>query len=211
MKSFIFLHTKGPDSEYYGAHFRKTFSGGDMIICANGGYDVAKLLNIKPNIIVGDMDSLLENIIDEDIEIIKYPREKDYSDFELALKEARGCKSEKIIVYGALGGRKDHEIINLNLVVHTKTPTALIEREVEIYNVRDTLTLKNKKDSICSLASWGEGCHVCRMEGFQYCLKNEVLLPSSRGLSNLIVSKNAFISIDEGLLLVIVNNKPEIN
>jgi thiamine pyrophosphokinase len=177
-----------------------------MIICANGGYDIANSLKIKPNIIVGDMDSLLENDIDEDIEILKYPKEKDYSDFELALKEAQRFKSEKIIVYGALGGRKDHEIINLNLVAHMKTPTVLIEREVEIYTVVDKLTIENKKDTICSLVSFGEGCHVCDMEGFQYCLKDEVLLPSSRGLSNIIVSQNACISIDKGVLLVIMDN-----
>jgi thiamine pyrophosphokinase len=211
MKVFIFLQGKGSEKEYYRGHFKKTYTEGDVVICANGGYDVAKSLAIKPHILIGDMDSLVERDVDTSITKLQYPEEKDYSDFELALKESEKYRPERIFVYGALGGRKDHEIINIGLIAHIKIPVIITEKDVEIYNVVNRITLENQEGAICSLISYGEGCRIRATEGFRYGLKEEVLLPSSRGLSNVITANKASIIIEKGPLLVIVNKRLEIN
>ena len=63
----------------------------------------------------------------EDIENFKehltfdiVPGVKDYTDSELALLSLAEEGAESIDVYGALGGRKDHELMNIHLLAHEK-------------------------------------------------------------------------------------------
>jgi thiamine pyrophosphokinase len=204
MKAYIFLHRKGPKTQVYKTHYELTRAPEDVVICADGGYKTARSLSIKPHIIVGDLDSLPLEDIDEGIEVRKYPPEKDHSDFELALAEAQRLCAKEVVVYGALGGRKDHEVINLTVTAHAGIPVALIEDEVEIHNVIRTIEITGNKGRICSLVAYCEGCRVRHMEGFRYTLKNEELSPSSRGLSNVIERDKAYITLARGSLLVII-------
>ncbi len=206
MKVYIFLHGQESDGRFYKDHFDITKSEGDVIICADGGYNIASSLNIRPHYIVGDLDSLCDEKIDSSIKMLKYPLEKDFSDFELALNEALKLEPKGIFVYGALYGRKDHELINIGLLIHTVVPMVFIEEAYEIYNVIGDLRLCMKRGFICTLVSFNRGCHVLEMKGFKYLLKDEVLKPSSRGLSNIIVDDEAIIRIKDGPLLVIVIN-----
>lgn len=204
MKAYIFLHGEGSGAQTYRRHYDLTRAPDDVVICADGGYNTACSVSIEPQIVVGDLDSLHEENIDGGIEVRRYPPEKDYSDFELALTEALRLSVEGIVVYGALGGRKDHEIINLTVTAHAGIPITLIEEEVEIHNVVTTLEITGKKGRMCSLVAFCEGCRVRHMEGFHYTLKNEDLRPSSRGLSNVIERHKAYINLERGSLLVII-------
>ena len=204
MKAYIFLYGKGSKTEVYRTHHDLTRIPGDTVICANGGYRTARSVSIEPQIVVGDLDSLQDGEIGGGIEIRRYPPEKDYSDFELALTEARRLAADEVFVYGALGGRKDHEIINLAVTAHAGLPITLIEETVEIHNVVKTLEITGKKGRVCSLVAFFKGCRVGHMEGFRYTLENEELRPSSRGLSNVIECNRALISIARGSLFVII-------
>lgn len=209
MKVYIFLHGKLSEGKFYRMHYDLTRRENDIVICANGGYKTAISLDIEPQIVVGDLDSLQETEIDPGITVLQYPPQKDHSDFELALMEAVKLKPEKVFVYGALGGRKDHEIINVNLLAHAAVPIVFLEEEVEIYNVIRELEITEKKGRICSLVTFGESCHVEASEGFRYPLNDEILLPSSRGLSNVIDGDKACIRVKHGELLVIVTSHSE--
>ena len=56
----------------------------DLIIAADGGYSTLKKLNIKPDLVVGDFDSL--GNVPENEHIIKHPVKKDDTDTLLAVK-----------------------------------------------------------------------------------------------------------------------------
>ncbi len=58
----------------------------DFVICADGGYNYAVKFNITPDCIIGDMDSVKTDISGK--ETMVYPREKDYTDGELAVRLA---------------------------------------------------------------------------------------------------------------------------
>lgn len=63
----------------------------DYIIAADSGLEHLLDLGLKPNLILGDYDSLDSKIYDQirdDENIIKYPRKKDYTDTEIALRKA---------------------------------------------------------------------------------------------------------------------------
>jgi thiamine pyrophosphokinase len=85
----------------------------NYIICADGGYIHARKLNLKPNVIIGDLDSIGE--IPQDIEVLQFNAEKDETDTLLAVKLGieRGFKD--FLIIGGLGGRLDHTYANFAL------------------------------------------------------------------------------------------------
>ncbi len=204
MRTFIFLGGGASEKNFYRNHLRATKAVGDIIICANGGYRVASLLGVTPDLVIGDLDSVPESKIEDGVEVIRYPQEKDFSDFELALRRAVDSGTEHVFVYGALGGRPDHQIINILILANSPVPVTSVEEHALLFNVSDSLSITGRKGCTCSLLTLEHGCRVLEMKGFRYALENEELFPSSRGLSNVIESDEAHIAVSQGTLIVIV-------
>ncbi len=240
MRVFLFLRGGYSKNRFYGEHFSRTRAEDDVVMCANGGYALARALGIMPHFVIGDLDSLAREDLREtgaagggsektpgvpgtggeqnsasegepEIHapqkpaVFRFPADKDFSDFELSLQKALELGPEQVFVYGALGGRKDHELINVLVLAHAPTPVVFCEHDVEIYNVTDDLHLEGRAGSVCSLLTFSESCAIDEMRGFQYLLSHEKLFPSSRGLSNRIVDNHAYIKKRSGTLVVVVN------
>jgi len=93
---------------------------GDYIICADGGANHARDAGIRPDLIVGDMDSITpENLSDfegKGVAVERFPTAKDETDLEIALRRAISrAPLEELVVLGALGGRLDHLLANILL------------------------------------------------------------------------------------------------
>jgi thiamine pyrophosphokinase len=207
MRVFIFLNGGGSRGEYYREHLNHTRRGGDLVFCANGGYELAHGLGIRPDRVVGDLDSV-SPIVATGVEVARYPREKDFSDFELALQHATAEEPERVFVYGALGGRPDHLLTNIVVLAHAEIPVVFIEESAECYNVREELTIDGREGCTASLVAIGGTCSIRSTGGFRYPLVNEDLHPSSRGLSNVITARTARVRVSRGKLVVIVLREP---
>lgn len=88
----------------------------DYVVAVDGGYDNLLSLNLVPNILIGDLDSISSTI--PNIEIIKFPEKKDYSDFELTLiylNEKFGTKTIDVIGFSSIT-RIDHVLANLGVI-----------------------------------------------------------------------------------------------
>ena len=70
-------------------------AGKRLLIAADGGLELFVRLGLSPDLIVGDFDSVKPETLERftAVETIRYPREKDATDGELALRAAldRGC------------------------------------------------------------------------------------------------------------------------
>lgn len=86
----------------------KTVSDDVFVIAADSGCDNAELLGVKPDIIVGDMDSAVN--VPENVELIKHPPEKDLTDTMLAIDIAVSRKFREITIIGGMAGRADHTL-----------------------------------------------------------------------------------------------------
>ena len=64
--------------------FEEFDSKDHYVICADGGYRHASPLGIKPDVLIGDMDSIENNDFDGDI--INLPIRKDFTDSEVCVK-----------------------------------------------------------------------------------------------------------------------------
>ncbi len=185
----------------------------DYIICANGGTKHALRMNITPDIIIGDLDSLSNSIynkLDRTIKVIKYPAEKDASDLELAIKKALELHPKEIVILGALGKRIDHVFANtmlLALPLEHGIKTKILDDCHEIYIINSHLEVFGEIGDYISLFALTADVKGITTLGLKYPLRGETLyFNNTRGLSNELLTKNAEITIEQGYLLVIKKN-----
>ena len=182
-----------------------------LIICCDGAARNFSQSKIKPDIILGDMDSLdpflLTNFKREEIKIIEYPAQKDFTDTELALDYALKLNPENIYIWGALGGRIDHILGNVFLLVKGKRAnikTYLIDEYAETFLLQEEVIFNNAVGCTVSLLSLSPKVEGITLRGFSYSLNNETLcMGDTRGLSNYINESTAKIEFRAGDLLVI--------
>jgi len=95
--------------------------GVDLVVAADGGWDKAEALGLRPDLLVGDADSLPEArflaLAADGVTIERSPTTKDESDAELAVIAALRRGATHITVLGALGGKRfDHALANVGLL-----------------------------------------------------------------------------------------------
>lgn len=89
---------------------------GAFVIAADGGYDHARAAGIGVDFLVGDFDSIAGSRPTHDDRTIALPTEKDDPDLLSAMKIGWRHGTRTFHIYGALGGRVDHTIANIQLV-----------------------------------------------------------------------------------------------
>jgi thiamine pyrophosphokinase len=192
--------------------YRDLLNPDDYIVCANGGTRHAIALGLKPDLIIGDLDSL-EPDQKHKMEIagsqtVSYPSEKDASDLELAVDHALGMKPDNILIIGALGGKRiDHTYINLMLLYRplcSNIRASIIDESQEIMLINNELVIEGSRGDYLSLFALTSEASGIVTEGLKFSLKNDSLdFASTRGLSNVFTDSQAKVAIKSGLLLVI--------
>ena len=99
IRALVLTGGEAPDGTIIRKHAEKC----DLIIAADSGFDIALQNGIEPDVVLGDMDSMkniseLGRIPKE--KIIKYPRDKDETDTELAIALARKKGADYITLLG---------------------------------------------------------------------------------------------------------------
>ena len=183
----------------------------DFIICADGGTRHALALNVRPNLVIGDMDSAeksqLQKLKDDGVSIELFPQDKNETDLELAISAAIQLQPERIMIVAALGGRIDQTLANLALLSDPRLATfdvRLDDGREEIFVCRDQVQLHGRGGDIVSLLPWGTAVHGVQTQGLKWPLNNETLYPDkTRGISNEMIGESASVKISTGELLVV--------
>ncbi len=184
------------------------------IIAVDRGLEALYQLQMIPNHVVGDFDSVSPEILtfyknQPQIIFHKFNAEKDNTDTDIALKLAIQLKSSKITILGALGKRMDHALANIHILkdaLEANIPCQIIDEHNQIYLINKEMTLEKDKVygkyvSLIPLTSTVEGL---TLTGFKYPL-NEYTLPigTSLGISNEIIEDRAYIKMKKGILIAI--------
>ena len=178
------------------------------IYCADGGANLLAKLNIFPKELWGDLDSVSTDILEkyetQGVIIKKFPKDKDFTDGELILSYILEKKYDKIVVIGGLGGRKDHELTNLNLLFKFKNIIFLTERE-EIFSVENYKEFLGEKGKTISFVPFSEKVEGLTLKGFKYPLNNYTLHQGdSICMSNIAIEDICEVSFEKGKLLGII-------
>ena len=185
----------------------------DLLIAADGGASHFKALGILPNVLIGDLDSIHSDDLNElrtaGAEIIQHPSGKDQPDLELAFELAVDRGADEILVFGALGARWDMSIANILLLTLPElsgVKLKFIEENQEITLLRggEEFTLNGKKGDTLSLTALDQEVKGITLSGLEYPLKDGILrLGSTRGISNVLVENTATVYMKKGLLLCV--------
>ena len=210
-RTIIFANGDLPDIE----KARAILQNDDYIICADGGTRHASSLDLKPALVIGDMDSAesvhLQKLQADDVPIELYPRDKNETDLELAINKAIELKPKEIVIVAALGGRMDQTIANIALLADVRLATFDIRLDdgvEEIFCCRDQVQVKGRSGDIVSLIPWGGEVAGIQTENLKWQLNNETLyLEKTRGISNEMTGDVASIKISTGLLLIVHTRK----
>ena len=96
------------------------YKEGDFLIgIEDGAYEIINR-GLSVNLSIGDFDttSHYDEIVENVSNIIKYPKEKDEIDLELALKYVKdNYKDYPIYIFNATSGRLDHELVTIKLLI----------------------------------------------------------------------------------------------
>ncbi len=181
------------------------YLGASFVLAADKGYERAVELGLTPNLLVGDMDSL--DKVPDDIETVKVAIEKDFSDGELGIREAKKRGFKNVDIYGGLGGRPDHFLYNLNLlkIAFDLGVSAVIRGDhSDIYYTESTFSLAVKKGDTLSVYPLGDSVFVEKAEGFKYQATGKTLSKTDTlGLSNLCEEEKVSLKFTEGGAFII--------
>ena len=198
--------------------------GADLAVAADGGLRWAQKLGVQVDAVVGDMDSVDGAALAEaeagGAEIVRHDPDKDATDLELALRLACDRGASSITLIGGHGGRLDHFLGNITLLVSlpkgVQAQALMGQTEIFVTHGHGTRTanqqaeeleLYGKPGQLVSLIPWGGDAAGIKTEGLRWPLAGETLpLGTSRGISNEMTSTQASVSLESGTLLVIKNS-----
>lgn len=188
----------------------------DKLIAVDAGLELLKDLELIPDVIVGDFDTVKPEVLEwyRQYPYIIWKRhqpEKDYTDTELALEAAVQMGCDKVILLGATGGRLDHELANIHLVYHCHQQGT----EVEILDPKNRITVLSEgrrfqQDKLygtyVSFLPLTDQVTGITLRGFKYPLTDrDIAVGTNAGLciSNEVVEPEAFIEFKDGILICI--------
>ncbi|MDY6016505.1 MAG: thiamine diphosphokinase [Oscillospiraceae bacterium] len=178
---------------------------GDLIIAADGGYAYLEKAGIKPDIAIGDFDSLNFSPVCE--KVIKLNPIKDITDMYAAvnvgIEEGYSC----FHLYGATGGRIDHTIANIQLIAslaQNKMKAFIHDGNTVITAIcNDSLEFSTENKGYISVFSHSEKCSGVYLKGLKYMLENAELTNTfPLGVSNEFIGEKSEIIIGNGTAIV---------
>lgn len=183
-----------------------------MIIAADNGMTAADQLSIKLDYIVGDFDSVPQEIFQKyqelSVPMKTFPTEKDKTDTEIAIELALMHTPTQIDIIGATGSRLDHTLANIHLLMlplQVGVFASIIDSNNKIYLKKESFTIEKKLQfgSNVSFLPFTEKVIGLTLTGCKYPLNNHTLLSgSSLAVSNEIKADLAGVEFKEGILLV---------
>jgi thiamine pyrophosphokinase len=176
----------------------------DLFIATDGAANNLYAHGAVPDVVLGDMDSLRPEVAD------KLPpgallslADQESSDLDKAIAFAVSRGAGRVTILGAGGGRVDHTFTAASLLLkyHSHSEIVIRHTSSSMRIVSSSTTVDGNPGDILSLVVFApvEGVYL---EGVEWPLRDETLLPGSRGVSNRLAQERATLSIRSGWALV---------
>lgn len=207
MKAIIVTGGNKPSKKLLNSYIKS----GDLIIGADKGSEYLYDYEIMPNIILGDFDSIseekLKKIEEKQVEIIKFPPEKDYTDTEIAIMEAMKRGADTLYLFGGLGTRADHSLGNIGLLLTTKNKGArllIVDDHNKMYLADKNMSLNGSQGEIISFHALSDVVKGFEIRGAKYNLNSyDMHLLDPRAVCNEFIDTPINIKYESGELLII--------
>lgn len=197
-------------SEFNADHFREMDAQGafDFVIAVDGGLTHLESIGRKPDMALGDFDSL--GYIPKGMRVVRFSSNKSKSDMELALERAKNMRHNDLFVYGGLEGRLDHTLANLQIFAKFSEKGAYVNAigastVATFITGPDTFDLPAQESGIVSVFSMSDESTGVFERGMAYELDDAVLSNrTSLGLSNEFTGEPVLIGVESGTIAVLL-------
>lgn len=190
----------------------------DLVIAVDGGINYCGILEIEPDIILGDFDSvndaqreaILSMREQAPDRVVALKPEKDDTDMLAALKLGLEKGYDYFLIYGATGGRLEHTLANIQCLLYLKNHDAvgyLMDGSGMIFVMKnEEVKLRDNLEGYFSLFCLGKEAKGVTIKGMKYELEDYTMTNDFPiGVSNEFIGKEASISVEDGELVGIVN------
>ena len=177
----------------------------DYVMVADGGWQLASEMGVKPAVLVADFDSMPSKTVPDEVKVITLPIEKDMTDTAKALEIGFDMGFREFLLLGCTGGRLDHFQATLTVAAEY----ARKECEVTIVDEQNEIRLLMPGSyvfPVCagekvSLFAFGAEVTGLFVDGLKYEVSDFTLSPfDPLCVSNESLGEDASISFKEGLL-----------
>ena len=213
MKKCIILANGKPPKKSIITFFQR--NGYNKIICADGGANSALKMGLIPDAIIGDLDSISSEAINEFksvSKIIRIRRQND-TDVEKCLKYAIRKKYDEALLLGATGNRLDHTFCNIGIVLKffPKIKISLIAEDSFLKAYTGNVKLKTFPGETISLYGISPKTKITS-NGLKYELRN-ISLPFGvrESTSNIAIKNFVKLSFNGGVIFIIRDVKTMID
>lgn len=189
------------------------------VIAADSGLDHAVAAGLRPDMLVGDLDSISASgrmwAYAHELLIDEHPEAKDETDTELALAAAAAMPDvQHLLLLGGIDldgvDRLDHllgTLLGLGHVAlaHLRTITAVIgSSEMRVVHGGRSLDLRLDDGQLFSLLALHGPCSGVTLTGARWPLEGAQLAPTeARGVSN-VSDGDTVVRVDQGVLTVVI-------
>jgi thiamine pyrophosphokinase len=211
----IFTGGEGPPPEAVRRLFETGMPGEVLTVAADSGLILAEEAGLKPDWIIGDMDSL-DDVPSFDGgrlgrydsgRVVRYNTDKDYTDTELAFNFLRENGCGEIWIVGGGGGRIDHLFGIRDLFERDIPPRRWITAGEDIYCVESgSLTKRLTAGALVSVFPLGGGPWKAESRGLKWPTDDVRWERGLYGLSNVALGEEIAINAVQGRFMVIFNN-----
>jgi thiamine pyrophosphokinase len=200
------------------AYYLGWAAAADLVVAADGGAGFLLAGGVRPDVVVGDFDSLAAARLAElevaGVELVRHPVRKDSTDGELAVDEARRRGAAELVLAGALGAL-DHTLGHLAVLRRLEAagvPTRIVAPELtcRVLLAPAEVGLDAPAGARVSLAPLGAGA-VVTLRGLVYPLERGTLpADACLGLGNAVAGPGpATVAIHDGVVAVLVEHGGE--
>ena len=195
-------------SDFNAEHFMKMYRMElfDMVYAVDAGFAHLKAIDVSPDMAIGDFDSL--GYVPQARRVVRHPVAKDKSDLELALDRAKSRRHDEVYIYGALGGRLDHTIANMQVCARFAEEGMIIylvglDQVIRILVGPDVYELPLLEKGTVSVFSATNESHGVIERGMVYSIDDQTLTNRTTwGLSNEFKGEPAAVAVEDGTLFV---------
>lgn len=190
----------------------------DLVIAVDGGINYCGVLEIEPDILIGDFDSVNETQREAILQmkeaaperVVVLKPEKDDTDMLAALRLGLEKGYDYFLIYGGCGGRMEHTLANIQCLLFLKNHGAvgyLMDGSGMVFVMKnEEVKLRDNLEGYFSLFCLGKEAKGVTIRGMKYELTDFVMTNDFPiGVSNEFIGKEATISVKEGELVGIVN------
>ena len=192
---------------------QRLLSGATLLVCADGGANLARRYGLMPDAIVGDFDSVTAETLAHyrDVSQVRN-QDTERTDAEKAVDWALGRKPfEEIALLGASAGRLDHVIGHVALLKRYRDRTRLLLEDdtARAWLDAGTISIDEPEGTVVSFFAVGGLATGVTTENLRYALTERTLeLGAQDSVSNVVSARPARIRVERGELLVVVVKTP---